>query len=116
MDEYKYIDLSYLEEASSDKNFLKTILSVFDEEYKELRNSLLTEMNEHASENLKKDLHKAKSSVFVTSIPGGREFLVSAEEQLKKECCNNEHFKTINDFIELCDKAIIEFNHAAKNI
>ena len=114
--EYKYIDLSYLKEASSDNKFLKKILTVFDEEYNELRNSILTGIKEKTHDDLKKTLHKAKSSVLVTSIPGGREIIINAEKEFINGCCNNNQIKLVNSFIQLCDKAIIEFNHAAENI
>lgn len=115
-DNYRYIDLSYLREASKDRAFLKRILSVFGEEYLELKEELFQMFEEENYEALEDSLHKAKSSVLMTTVPEARKRIIEIEHLVKKRENRKLQKTSLDEFIKFCNLAMKEVDHAAKTI
>jgi hypothetical protein len=115
-DNYEYIDLSYLREASKDRVFLRRILSVFGQEYTELQEELLRMFKEENYPALEDSLHKAKSSVLMTTIPGARKRIIEIEGLVKKRENRDLQETSLHEFIKYCNLAMKEVNHAAENV
>ena len=115
-DNYKYIDLAYLREASKDAAFLRKILSVFELEYRDLNKDLRRMFDEKDYEVMAESLHKAKSSVLMTTIPAARKRVIHLESLVKNGADRQSQKEALDDFIVVCDQAMDEISHAAKNV
>lgn len=107
--QFHYIDLSYILEASSKPEFVKKILSVFDREFSELKNDIQSQVKTKDYESLKKTMHKAKSSVLITSVKNGRETIMEAESLLKAGKEKGQWLPVLEKFYKLCEQANQEF-------
>lgn len=113
---YRYIDLTYLKSASKDDVFFKKILTVFHTEYTELLEELRLFFGADKTEDLLESLHKAKSSVLLTTIPKGRELVIDLESKVKTNAPKDAQKQILDEFVTHCDLAMQEIRDAENSI
>ncbi len=91
---YKYIDLSYLKEITSNVNFILKMFNIFKSEFPKIEKNMHEAIQEKDYDELGKVAHKAKSSVSVLGMKKEADEMLKLEHNIKYQI-NNETFDSM---------------------
>jgi HPt (histidine-containing phosphotransfer) domain-containing protein len=114
--EYQYIDMRYLNEVSSNKEFQKKIFDLFRLEVATYEIKMIKALEEKSYIELADLAHKAKSSVSVLGMKNQAEAMKKLQTDITHNINSDSYVLRINQFLQDCHKALQEINETENNV
>ena len=113
---FKFINLVYLNEISTDVEFQKKIFNMFRKEIKNIESKMIIAFETNNIDELAELVHKAKSSVSILGMKAEADEMKKLESDIKRKLENDSYEKRIYNFLDSCKNAIKEINIIEKQL
>ena len=106
------IDLKYLKTTTNnDQATILALLNIFKEQVPDLKSDILQAFKEKNWLDLQKAAHKAKNSFQILGLENAAKELQELEILCKQKKDTHLYQNYINNFIDICDKAVKEIEN-----
>jgi HPt (histidine-containing phosphotransfer) domain-containing protein len=112
--ENKYIDMQYLNEVSSNKDFQRKIFKLFREEIVTIETHMKTALEIGDYSELADLAHKAKSSVSILGMKKEAETMKQLQVDILENKNEGSYKSTVYEFIQACRTALDEIDAIEK--